>query len=53
MTIEQIDQEIEDVKLSGQALVSRFADMLGIEASALKEKKTDDSDPEECSQENE
>lgn len=53
MTIEQIDQEIEDAKLSGQALVSRFADMFGIETSVLKEKKIDDSDSEECLQENE
>lgn len=53
MTVEQIDQEIEEVKLSGQVLVSRFADILGIEASVLKEKKTDDSDLEEYLQENE
>lgn len=40
----QLDQKIEDVKLSGQLLVSRFADMLEIEAKVLKEKKIDGSD---------
>lgn len=44
MTIKQIDQKIKDVKLSGQMLVSQFTDILGIEASVLKEKKIDDSD---------
>ena len=44
MTIKQLDQKIEDVKLSGQLLVSRFADMLKVEAEALKEKKINDSD---------
>lgn len=44
MTIKQIDQKIKDVKLSGQMLISQFTDILGIEASVLKEKKIDDSD---------
>lgn len=44
MTIKQLDQKIEDVKLSGQLLVSRFADMLKVEAEVLKEKKINDSD---------
>lgn len=44
MTIKQLDQKIKDVKLSGQMLVSQFTDILGIEASVLKEKKIDDSD---------
>lgn len=44
MTTKQLDQKIEDVKLSGQLLVSRFADMLEIEAEVLKEKKIDGSD---------
>lgn len=44
MTIKQLDQKIKDVKLSGQMLVSQFTDILGIEASILKEKKIDDSD---------
>jgi len=43
MTTKQLDREIEDVKLSGQILVSRFADILGVEAEVLKEKKIDDS----------
>lgn len=44
MTIKQVDQKIKDVKLSGQMLISQFTDILGIEASVLKEKKIDDSD---------
>lgn len=44
MTIKQLDQKIKDVKLSGQMLISQFTDILGIEASVLKEKKIDDSD---------
>lgn len=44
MTVKQIDQKIKDVKLSGQILVSQFTDILGIEASVLKEKVIDDSD---------
>lgn len=44
MTIKRLDQKIKDVKLSGQMLVSQFTDILGIEASVLKEKKIDDSD---------
>lgn len=43
MTVKQIDQKIKDVKLSGQLLVSQFTDILGIEASVLKEKLIDDS----------
>lgn len=44
MTLTQLDQKIKDVKLSGQMLISQFTDILGIEASVLKEKKIDDSD---------
>ena len=44
MTIKQLDQKIKDVKLSGQILISQFTDIIGIEASVLKEKKIDDSD---------
>lgn len=44
MTIKQLDQKIKDVKLSGQILISQFTDIIGIEASSLKEKKIDDSD---------
>ena len=44
MTTKQLDQKIEDVKLSGHLLVSRFADMLKVEAEVLKEKKINDSD---------
>lgn len=44
MTFKQLDQKIEDVKLSGQLLVSRFANMLEVEAEVLKEKKINDSD---------
>lgn len=44
MTVKQIDQKIKDVKLSGQILVSQFTDILGIEASVLKEQVIDDSD---------
>lgn len=44
MTTKQLDQKIKDVKLSGQILISQFTDILGIEASVLKEKKIDDSD---------
>lgn len=44
MTAKQLDQEIKDVKLSGQLLVSQFTDILEVEARILKEKKIDDSD---------
>lgn len=44
MTIKQLDQKIKDVKLSGQILISQFTDIIGIEASVLKEKKIDDPD---------
>ena len=44
MTIKQLDQKIEDVKLSEQLLVSRFANMLEVEAEVLKEKKINDFD---------